>query len=150
MSTSYLASWHHFVFSTKDREPILPESFLPAVFDYIGKVLRNEGGILLSAGGMPDHLHLLGSIPREATIPDTMRLVKSKSSRWIRQNMPGSGGFSWQRGYGAFSVSPGDLERVRRYLRRQKEHHQAMTFQEEFVKFLESYDVPYDPRYIWK
>ena len=150
MSSSYIVSWHHCIFSTKDRQPLLAESILPQVYDCIGRILREEGGILLSAGGRPNHLHLLGSTPKQLSVPDTMRIVKSKSSCWIRRAIPGMENFAWQTGYGAFSVSHSDLDKVQRYLANQKEHHQTMTFQEEFLKFLDHYQVPYDERYIWR
>ena len=57
--------------------------------------------------------------------------------------------FYWQGGYGAFSVSHSALAEVRDYIRRQREHHQRLSFQEEFRAFLRRYEIEFDERYVW-
>jgi len=58
--------------------------------------------------------------------------------------------FSWQEGYGAFSVSHSHLDRVVKYIRNQPTRHRREYFQQEYVEFLERHHVPYDQRYIFK
>ncbi len=74
---------------------------------------------------------------------------KTSSSKWLKTQSPTLAGFAWQRGYGAFSVGPSDLEALRRYIETQEEHHQTHTFQEEYRAFLKRYGVEYDERYVW-
>ena len=75
--------------------------------------------------------------------------VKSSSSKWIKTKGVDYSSFYWQDGYGAFSISPGHVERVRGYIKNQKIHHQNETFQEEFRRILQEYHVDYDERYVW-
>ncbi|MCB0714158.1 MAG: transposase [Ignavibacteriae bacterium] len=114
---------------------------------YLGGIIREEKGALLAAGGVSDHVHLLVRLSQHRAIMDILRVLKTNSSRWVRQTLK-IGGFSWQTGYGAFTVSSSNLEKVRRYIARQKEHHRKVTFREEYVRFLEEYGVQYDPKYL--
>ncbi|MFO0956516.1 MAG: IS200/IS605 family transposase [Isosphaeraceae bacterium] len=148
MPDSYACLYHHLIFSTKNRAPLITPDMQPRLFAYIGGILRFEGGILLAAGGMPDHVHLLVAIDRQASIAGTMRLVKANSSRWIHETYPDSAGFAWQAGYGAFSVSASHLDRVEAYLARQGEHHRTTTFLEEFREFLDRHGLSYDERFL--
>ena len=75
--------------------------------------------------------------------------AKKPTSKWLKSKGAAFGKFSWQSGYGAFSVSPSRVENVTAYIARQEEHHQTVTFQEEFRRFLEEYGVDYDERYVW-
>ena len=111
--------------------------------------MRQKGSRLLTAGGTPDHAHLLLSLGKEAAVADTVRDVKSNSSRWIHETFGHLRGFAWQTGYGAFSVSYSNLGRVERYIHQQEEHHRIQTYQEEFIAFLKRHNIPYDERYVW-
>jgi REP element-mobilizing transposase RayT len=104
---------------------------------------------LVAAGRMPDHVHLLVSLCRQISIADTLRIVKSSSSRWVHETFPPLSGFTWQAGYGAFAVSYSHLDRVKEYLSRQAEHHRRISFQEEFIAFLQRHGIEYDERYLW-
>ena len=75
--------------------------------------------------------------------------LKTTSSKWLKDQSPALGNFAWQRGYGAFSVGPADLEALRRYIDEQGEHHRTRTFQEEYRAFLMKYGLNYDERYVW-
>ncbi|MFO0956246.1 MAG: IS200/IS605 family transposase [Isosphaeraceae bacterium] len=149
MSDSFACLYHHLIFSTKNRAPLLAIESQPRLFAFIGGILRSDGGILLAAGGMPDHVHLLVGIDRQASIAGTVRLVKSNSSRWIHETFPEQAGFAWQAGYGAFSVSASHLDRVEAYLARQAEHHRTISFQDEFRAFLDRHEISYDERFLW-
>lgn len=149
MPQSFACCYCHLIFSTKSRDPLITADVQPRLFDYIGGIFRSEGCALISAGGMPDHVHLLVSMGRQISVSKAMGLVKANSSRWVHEAFPALSSFSWQVGYGAFSVSHSHLERVKTYLSRQAEHHRTMTFQEEFVAFLERHGLAYDERYLW-
>jgi hypothetical protein len=85
---------------------------------------------------MPDHMHLLASLNRQTSVADALRVIKANSSRWVHETFPALGGFAWQAGYGAFTVSYSHLPNVKAYLARHAEHHRTTTFQEEFLAFL--------------
>jgi putative transposase len=139
----------HIIFSTKNREPLLLPDFTPRLYEYIGGTVRAKGGSLVAAGGMPDHIHLSVAMGREMSAADTVRDVKSNSSRWIHETIADLRGFAWQSGYGAFSVSRSNLDDVKWYITSQPEHHRVRSFQEEFLAFLKRHEIEYDERYIW-
>jgi REP element-mobilizing transposase RayT len=98
---------------------------------------------------MEDHVHLLVRLRQDIAVSDVLRVLKAKSSGWIHRTLPGMESFAWQKGYGAFTVSASQLERVRHYILRQQKHHRETMFQEEFVALLRLNEVEYDPRLIW-
>lgn len=150
MPSSYLSAHYHLIFSTKHREPTLAPSVAPRVYDYLGGICKGLGGVLLAAGGMPDHVHLLVGLGATRALSDVMRDLKASSSKWIHDTFPDLTGFGWQTGYGAFVVSYSLLGAVNGYIARQEEHHRERTFQEEFVLFLRRHGIEYDERYLWE
>lgn len=147
MPQSYSCLYYHLVFGTRERSPTLGDDLRPRLYEYMGGIVRNIGGVLMAAGGMPDHVHLLASLGRRATVADAMRDIKANSSRWIQATFPAMAGFAWQSGYGAFTVSHSNLDRARAYIAGQAEHHRSMTFQEEFRAFLDRHGITYDERH---
>lgn len=150
MPSSYTCLHYHVIFGTKDRRPSITDDIRSRLYDYMGGILAREKGILLAAGGMPDHVHLLASLSAQSAVSDILRVVKTNSSKWIHETFSDHRGFGWQDGYGAFTVSPSNLSRVKRYIAEQEEHHRRVTFQEEFIAFLKRHGIPYDERYIWR
>ena len=148
MAHSHSKLIYHCIFSTKERRPLLCESVLPRLCDYLGGVLRNHDGHLLSAGGTGDHVHLLLELNASTPIAEAMRVVKPVSSKWIHEVFPESRSFGWQTGYAAFSVSISGVEEVTRYTLNQKEHHRNRTFDEEYLAFLRRHGVTYDERFV--
>ena len=137
----------HIIFHVKVKGTmILPED-LNRVFAYVGGIIKRLDGIPIEIGGIPDHLHILASLPKSMSIADFTRTIKAESSKWIKSLNAYYGGFSWQSGYGAFSVSPSLLDKSVNYIRNQKVHHQKRTFAEEYKMFLEAYGIEYDERY---
>jgi putative transposase len=137
----------HIIFSTKNCAPVLEESLLPDLFAYLGTVARNAGSECYRVGGVADHVHLAIRLDRTSNVSDLVKELKSASSQWVKGR--GLDGFSWQRGYGAFSVGPADLNSLIAYIDAQKEHHAKQDFQEEFRAFLRKYGVEFDERYLW-
>ena len=150
MPQSYVACYMHMIFSTKDRVRAITPDWAPRLYEYIGGIVRPHGAVLLAAGGIPDHVHLSVSLGKELSVSAALRIVKANSSKWVHDTFPEKRRFAWQNGYGAFSVSQSSLDDVHGYIAGQAEHHRTQTFQEEFIAFLERYQVPYDERYIWE
>jgi REP element-mobilizing transposase RayT len=150
MGHTYTNLLTHVIFSTKGREPFMADDVKPRILAYIGGVVRKIGGTALCVNGPQDHIHGLIALPATIAIAETMRLIKTNSSKWVHETFSHLEQFAWQTGYGAFSVSESNVPTVRAYIENQEEHHKTMTFQEEFVAFLKRHNVPYDPRYIWE
>jgi putative transposase len=147
MPQSYGNVYIHQVFSTKKRRPFLNKQLLGEFERYITPILKDCRSTLIVAGGMPDHVHLLADLGRESSVSVFAREVKSKSSHWIREKLRED--FSWQSGYGVFSVSASVLQNVISYIKNQEEHHRHKSFQEEFEEMLIAANVPYDPKFLW-
>ena len=114
---------------------------------YLAETLKDLKTPALIVGGVADHVHILSQLSRTHTIAEIIELVKTSSSKWIKsQGLPS---FSWQRGYGAFSVSASAVESVIFYIQNQEEHHRRMTFQDEYRLFLKRYGIAFDDRYVW-
>lgn len=149
MPQSHVRLLVHVIFSTKDREPLLSAEHIAELCSYIGGVVRNEGGTLLAAGGVADHLHLLIALHPSKAVADLVRDIKANSSRWIKEKSLVSQPFAWQAGYGAFSVSESGVEAVRAYIAQQPERHRSRSFREEYLEFLERHRIDYDPAWVF-
>ena len=139
----------HVVFSTKERFKLLHADWRGELFAIIGGIAREHKSRLMKAGGIEDHVHLLLKIHPAFAISDTVKLIKANSSRWINENQKINARFSWQRGYGAFSVSESQVEVVRRYIEKQEEHHQRQSFEDEYKQILRKHQIEFDPRYVF-
>jgi REP element-mobilizing transposase RayT len=148
MPQSFGCLHFHLIFSTKHRAPTLIGDVPQRLYAYIGGILRDDKGMLLAAGGMPDHVHLLVSLGREASMSDSLRQIKGSSSSWIHDTFPDLSGFAWQTGYSAFSVSYSQLENVKHYLAIQAEHHRTVTFQDELRAFPRKHNLASDEQYM--
>lgn len=134
----------HIIFSTKDRHP------WPRMHAYIATLCPDAGADVFSVGGVADHIHLVTTLPRTLSQADIVEGLKKKSSKWIKGLASKYERFYWQRGYGAFSVSPSQLAALVGYVEAQEQHHRSRrTFQEEFREFLRKYGVQYHERYVW-
>jgi len=149
MSQSLSRLHVHLVFSTKNRQPWLVESFRDELHRYMVAVLGNMGCPAILINSVEDHVHVLFELCRTVAVSKAVEEVKKSSSKWMKTQEVGSSSFAWQAGYGAFSVSESNLEMVRRYIERQKEHHRKQSFQEEYRAFLERHKVAFDERYVW-
>jgi putative transposase len=139
----------HFTWSTAKREPWIDAAWHEPLFAQIGGIMRNKKAKLFSAGGMPDHIHLSASLPSTLSLAELVNAVKSNSSRWVHQTYSQAREFASQEGYGAFSVSKSEENKVIQYIRNQQRHHQKRTFKEEFLLFLERHRIEYDKKYLW-
>ncbi len=139
----------HLVFSTKGRVPFLVPEIRAELHPYLACVLKNDGCPSLQVGGVEDHVHLLFALSRTRTISQVVENVKTSSSKWLKTKGSALADFHWQNGYGAFSVSRSQADEVIEYIRRQEEHHKSRTFQDEFLRFLERYEISFDERYVW-
>ena len=137
----------HLVFHVKSTGIKMRKEDLPRVFAYIGGIIKKVQGLPIEIGGMPNHVHILTSLPKTISLSDFVRIIKAESSKWIKTIDNHYSKFSWQEGYGAFSVSPSLLGKTIRYIRGQENHHKKRSFQEEYKMFLDASGIQYDERY---
>lgn len=149
MAGTFTNLLYHLIFSTKHRLPSIVADLQPNLYEYMGGILRGEDGILLEIGGMADHVHLFVKFKPAKSVSEMLKIVKSKSSKWVNEEQSPSRRFSWQEGYAAFSVSESQAASVRRYIRNQKAHHARQSYQDEFRAMLDRHGVAYDERYLW-
>ena len=149
MSQSLADILVHMIFSTKDRVPLIRTEVEKDVYVYIAAVLKDIGSPALTIGGTADHIHILCTLARTATVAGVIEKVKKTSSKWIKTKGAEYAKFYWQGGYGAFSIGRSGKADLIHYIANQKEHHRKMTFQEEYRAILKKYGVAYDERYVW-
>jgi len=149
VANTYSALNVHVVFCTQDRQPSIIQEFEERLWEYLGGIAIQNGMKALSIGGVPDHVHILISMPTSISVAKAVQLIKGGSSKWIHDNFPKQRTFAWQPGYAAFSVSTSLIQENVAYIRNQKKHHRKRTFQEEYISFLKKNQVDYDERYLW-
>ncbi len=148
MAQSFTNLIYHIVFSTKDRQPLITEDHQSRLYEYIGGTIRGLGGISFAINGTEDHVHVLAKLRPDKALSDVLRDLKANASGWMHDVFPDLKDFSWQRGYGAFTVSESNIKKVEDYIARQKEHHQQKSFRDEFIEFLDKNGVEYNEKYI--
>ena len=149
MANTYVQNDIHVIFHTKVKTTNILADDLLRLHRYIGGIVKGMGAVLIEVGGMPDHVHLLCSLPKTIALADFVRTVKAESSRWIKTINPHFyGAFAWQDGYAAFSVSASVVQKTVEYIRNQQEHHKVRTFLDEYKLFLKAYGVEYDERFL--
>ena len=147
MSSTHLSLHYHLVFGTKNHEPPLPPPGATGCTLTLAGLIRTLDGVPEAIGGVADHVHLLVGLRATHTLADVLRETKSVSSAWVHEDV-GVSSFAWQEGYGAFTVSPSQLENVRAYIQEQEEHHRTRTFREEYLALLQRSGVEFDERYL--
>jgi putative transposase len=146
MPHTYCTNLIHCVFSTKGRADLIAEGIQERLYAYIFGIARKLEIEILALGGTANHIHVLMALPAKHSLSTTVRNLKANSSRWMSENGPR---FSWQEGFGAFSVSSSQAPSVKHYIRNQAEHHEKRTFEEEFVILLKKSGLSYDPQYVF-
>jgi REP element-mobilizing transposase RayT len=146
MSHTYSSNRVHVIFSTKERKKSLPDDFQPKLWAYMAGIAHNQGFEAMVIGRVSDHIHTLLVLPPSLPLAKAVQYLKGSSSKWINESA--SERFSWQEGYGAFSVSASQTEEVARYIRSQRAHHEKKDFATEFTEFLKKYGVAYDPEHV--
>jgi REP element-mobilizing transposase RayT len=150
MSHSYTNLLYHLVFSTKGRHAAIKENARERLFPYLAGAVQSERGDAIIVGGTVDHVHILARLHQGKAIADVLRDIKANSSGWMHDTFADQESFAWQQGYGAFSVSESQLDRVRKYIENQEAHHRRKTFEDEFIALLKAHRVPFDPRFVFE
>jgi REP element-mobilizing transposase RayT len=149
MSQSLTLLCTHLIFSTKNRQSLIDDIIEPSLHTYLGGVCKEMDCMPVKVGGYTDHVHILCLLSKKIALMDLLEEVKKRSSKWIKTQGDAYHQFYWQSGYGAFSVNPTEMDVVIKYISNQHEHHQKISFQDEYRAFLKKYKVDYDERYVW-
>ena len=147
---SYTNLVYHIVFRTYRSVPSIEEAHERELYAYIYGYISRHNGVLYRAGGMPDHIHILVSLPPELAVSEFVRGLKYATNKWLKEN-PAFPAFSgWGEGYAAFSYSKDQIPIVKQYIINQKEHHHQVSFAEEYRKFILENGGIIDEKYFLK
>ncbi|WP_018342603.1 IS200/IS605 family transposase [Cytophaga aurantiaca] len=150
MANTYAQLYIQTIFAVKYREGTIASYWKDELYQYITGIVRNNKHKLISINGMSDHIHILISIHPTQSVSDLIQEVKASSSKWINDKKFIKGRFEWQSGYGAFSYSRSQIKVVAAYIENQEKHHAKKTFKEEYIEFLQKFEIEYDEKFIFK
>lgn len=150
MPSAYTQNFYHTVFSTKQRAGLLTPDLETRQYHFIGGIVRDLRCTLLAVNGMPDHVHLLVRCRPNLSHSELLQQIKGRSSKWINETFPQLGRFSWQEGYGGFTVSKSVVPEVEAYIARQKGHHQCQDFTSELLELLRRHGIEFDQNNVFE
>jgi REP element-mobilizing transposase RayT len=150
MPSAWTQNYYHIVFSTKGRAPLIVPELEDRLFQFMGGIVRDLRCHLLAVNGMADHVHLLVNYRADLSHSELVQQVKGRSSKWINETFSHLGHFNWQEGYGGFTVSKSAVETVAGYIANQKEHHQKLSFEEEFLELLKRHGLKFAEGEVFK
>lgn len=150
MPNTFTQIYIHIVFSVKNRNALINQTWEDKLYKYITGTVQKMGQKMLRINGMPEHIHFLIGMKPDIAISDLVREVKKSSSSYIKEEKLTKFNFNWQTGFGAFSVSHSQLDKVINYIINQKEHHRKRTFKEEYIELLKKYEIEYDEKYLFE
>jgi putative transposase len=150
MPNTYTQIYIHCVFAVKYRMAMLDAQWDERLRLYITATVQNNGHKMLAVNNVADHVHFLFGLDPVQPVSELLRMVKGDSSEWVNKEGLTKNKFRWQEGYGAFSHSRSQIDNVVKYIHNQKEHHRTVSFEEEYLKMLRDFNVPYDERYLFK
>lgn len=139
----------HTVFSTKDRCPHIIPALQLEMHAYLAKICQSLGCFVFKIGGVEDHVHLFTTLPRTLTQSSFIEEIKTSSSKWIKGKHPDLKIFSWQRGFGIFSIGPTHIDALIYYIATQAKHHKDVDFKTEFRNLLKKNNLSFNEEYLW-
>jgi len=136
MSHSFIKIWIHAIWATKERSPLINPAIEKSLFNYMAQQFSETGCPVKIINGMPDHVHCLFLLNAQKSIAEIIKQIKGSASHWVNEQNIIPEKFAWQTGYGAYSVSESQLEKVYQYIKNQKNHHAKITFSKEYNEFI--------------
>ena len=149
MASTYSQIYIQYVFAVKGRKNLLHKAWREEVFKYISGIIKAKDQKPIIVNGVADHVHVFVGLKPSMCISDLVRDIKNNSSKFINEQGWINGKFSWQEGYGAFSYAHSQIDNVYHYILNQEEHHRKKTFKEEYLEFLQKFEVEYDDKYLF-
>ena len=149
MANTYTQLYIHLVFAVKGRESLIPREHKSELQKYSMGIIQNHKHKRIAIENEPDHIHILVGLKPDQSISDLVKHIKASSTLWLKEQPWMKRGFSWQEGFGAFSYSRSQLDRVIAYIANQEAHHKKQTFREEYIAVLKAFGIPFDERYLF-
>lgn len=149
MAHSLSKLYVHIIFHTKYNQNKIGADVEQELFAYIGGIINANQSQSIKINGTENHIHILAVMSKNIALAKFVEEIKRNSSRWIKTKGKQYRNFAWQGGYAGFSVSQSVVERVKKYIENQKEHHKKQTFKVEYEKFLKKHQIEYDEKYLW-
>ncbi len=150
MANTYHQIYLHTVFAVKYRNAVLSKEWRNTIWGVIGNLVNECTCKTIIVNGVEDHVHCFVGLKPIVSVPELMKIVKGKSSKYINDNKLTNDHFEWQDGYGVFSYGQSQVDRVYKYIQNQEAHHKKQTFREEYLEFLKKFKIEYDEQYIFQ
>ena len=149
MAGTFSQIYIQYVFAVRGRENLLQKSWRDEVFKYMAGIIKGKNQKSIIVNGVADHVHVFVGLKPAMGISDLIRDIKNNSSNFINSQNFLKGKFAWQEGYGAFSYAHSQLDSVYQYIANQEEHHRKKTFREEYLDFLQKFEIEYNEEYLF-
>ncbi len=149
MANAYRKMYLQIVFAVKNRQALLHKSWRAELFRYIAGIINQRGHYSLAVNGVEDHVHIFLCYGGHELVHDLVREIKKASNAFIKANNFCPYKFEWQSGYGVFSYSYRERDKIMNYVLKQEEHHRKKSFQKEYLKFLEDFEIEYKDEYLF-
>lgn len=150
MANTYSQIYIHLVFSVKARQHLILDDWKDELYKYMCGIVNAKNQKVYAIGGMPDHVHVLLSMKPDMSLSELVKIIKANSSKWLNEKDWVVGKFYWQEGFGAFSCSQSQLDRVIQYINNQKQHHQKRSFKDEYLDLLQKHEITYNEDYLFE
>ena len=141
---SHTSLLYHVIFRTKCSEKTIFEQYEKKLYSYITGIIKNKNGLLFAIGGKSDHIHILLSIPPTIAISEFMKILKTETSKWLKESPYFTSFCGWSSGYAIFSYANEEKETLIKYINNQKEHHKKLLFREELEVFFLKHGICID------
>ena len=149
MAQSLSKLYVHIIFHIKNISCPIRKREKDELFAYMASIVKDNESIPILINGVEDHVHILCVLSKNIALAKLIEEIKRHSSRWIKTKGHYYAKFSWQGGYGGFSVSPSIHDKTKKYIAKQEEHHRKISFKEEYLLFLKEYGIEYNEQYLW-
>jgi len=149
MAQSLSKLYVHIIFHVKNNSCQIRKQEKDELFAYMASIIKDNESIPILINGVEDHVHILCVMSKNISLAKLVEEIKRHSSRWIKTKDKYYTQFSWQGGYGGFSVSSSLHDKTKSYISKQEEHHKKKSFREEYLIFLKEYGVDYNEQFLW-
>jgi putative transposase len=150
MANTYHQIYLQIVFAVKYRNAVIDKAWKNELLGVIGNLINETNCKTIIVNGVEDHVHCFFGLKTVMSVSDVMKIVKAKSSKYINDHSLTNDRFHWQEGFGVFSYGQSQIDAVFKYIQNQEEHHKKQLFREEYIEFLQKFNVPYDEQYIFE
>ena len=150
MANTYSQLLIHVICAVQGRQNLISPKWKKELLKYITGIVSSKNQKLLCINGVADHIHILIGLKPDIAISDLVRDIKNNSSNFINNKKFVRGKFNWQKGFGTFSYSNSQIDKVVKYILNQENHHRRKTFKEEYVEFLKKFKIEYNEKYLFE